>query len=83
MPKNGLNDLKFGHNKNYDDFNRFQKNWQNLAKNVDFLAENQHFFFLQVQFFISGFRQKVYAFPGKWSNSPNFWYICSLEYLPQ
>ena len=65
MPKNGLNDLKFGHNKNYDDFNRFQKNWQNLAKNVDFLAENPHFFNLRV------FGKKFMRFQENGSISPN------------
>ena len=62
MPKNGLNDLKFGHNKNYDDFNRFQKNWQNLAKNVDFLAENQHFFFCGFNFSLAVFIKKFMRF---------------------
>ena len=44
MPKNGQNDLKFGHNMHYGDSNHFQKIWQNLPKNADLMAKKQAFF---------------------------------------
>ena len=47
---------------NYDDFNRFQKNWQNLAKNVDFLAENRHFFICGSNFSLAVFGEKFMRF---------------------
>ena len=44
MPKNGQNDLKFGHNMHYGDSNHFLKFWQNLPKNADLMAKKQAFF---------------------------------------
>ena len=44
MPKNGKNDLKFGHNMHYGDSNHFLKFWQNLSKNADLMAKKQAFF---------------------------------------
>ena len=44
MPKNGQNDLKFGHNMYYDHFYPFLKFGQNLSKNGDFLAKKSPFF---------------------------------------
>ena len=44
MPKNGQNDLKFGHNMHYGDLNDFLKFWQNLPKNADLMAKKQAFF---------------------------------------
>ena len=39
MPKNGQNDLKFGHNMQYGDFNHFLKFWKNLPKNADLMTK--------------------------------------------
>ena len=44
MPKNGQNDLKFGHKMHYGDSNQFLKFCENLPKNDDFLAKNLIFF---------------------------------------
>ena len=44
MPKNGQNNLKFGHNMYYDHFYPFLKFGQNLLKNGDFLAKRSPFF---------------------------------------
>ena len=48
MPKNGQNDLKFGHNMYYVNFYPFLKFCQNLPKNGDFLAKKSSFFIFYV-----------------------------------
>ena len=83
MPKNGQNDLKFGHNMYCDHFYPFFKFCQNLSKNCDFLAKNRHFLDFTSRFPLFNFQRKTYQVLGKWTKWANFLYKCSLGYLLQ
>ena len=61
MPKNGQNDLKFGHNMHYGDSNHFLNFWQNLPKNADLMAKKQVFFKFDgsIFFFFTGIESSL------------------------
>ena len=58
MSKNGINDLEFGHNMYYDDLYRFQKNWQNLRKMLNFWTKIVIFFICGSDFSLTVFGEK-------------------------
>ena len=65
MPKNGQNDLKFGHNMYYDHFYLFFKFCQNSSKNGDFLAKKLPFFRFYVAISVIQFPTENMSSPRK------------------
>ena len=70
-PKNGLNDIQFGHNMYYDDFNRFQKNWRKML-----------IFWPKIGFFlICGPNFSLAVFGGKFMRFQENGPICLIFYI--
>ena len=61
MPKNGQNDLKFGHNMHYGDSNQFLKFCENLPKMMIFWPKIRFFKILLLDFWIYIFHGKRFT----------------------
>ncbi len=63
--------------------NKFQKIFENFQKWPIFGRKTPFFAFFALRFSMPQLLRKVTTGRPRWSNWPDFWYICSLGYLQQ